>query len=223
MSEVVIIGAGPAGLAAAKAVLECRASVTVVDDNPAAGGQIWRGLPIPREWQSKPQVIYGARVDAAAPGHITVETRNDCRDLPYDSLVLATGARERFLPFPGWALPHVVGAGGLQAIAKSGLPIAGKRVVVAGSGPLLLAVAKYLRAHGAEVPLVAEQASQWSLVKFALENPGKLVQGLALRVGVRYLTSCWPVSAAPGSVTLRRGNRRWTEGCDYLACGFGLI
>src|SRR5262249_22712176 len=154
---------------------------------------------------------------------VTVETWNDCRDLPYDSLVLATGARERFLPFPGWALPHVVGAGGLQAIAKSGLPIAGKRVVVAGSGPLLLAVAKYLRAHGAEVPLVAEQASQWSLVKFALEHPGKLVQGLALRVGVRYLTSCWPVSAAPGSVTLRRGNRRWTEGCDYLACGFGLI
>ena len=74
--------------------------------------------------------------------------------------MLATGARERFLPFPGWTLPNVMGAGGLQALAKSGLPVAGKRIVVAGSGPLLLAVAKYLRDHGADVLLIAEQADQ---------------------------------------------------------------
>src|SRR5262245_27988136 len=223
MPEVLILGAGPAGLAAATAALECKASVTMVDDNPTPGGQIWRALPIPREWQSKPQVIYGARVVAAAPGRVTIETWDGSRDLAYDSLVLATGARERFLPFPGWTLPHVAGAGGLQALAKSGLPVAGKRVVIAGTGPLLLAVARYMRDHGADVPLVAEQASQRSLLKFALENPRKVAQGLALRVGIRYLTSCWPVAAAPGNVTLRRGNRTWTERCDYLACGFGLI
>ena len=74
------------------------------------------------------------------------------------ALILATGARERFLPFPGWTLPNVMGAGGLQALAKSGLPVAGKRMVVAGSGPLLLAVANYMRDHGAEVRLIAEQA-----------------------------------------------------------------
>ena len=54
-------------------------------------------------------------------------------------MILATGARELFLPFPGWTLPNVMGAGGLQALVKSGLPIDGKAVVVAGSGPLLLA------------------------------------------------------------------------------------
>ena len=75
-------------------------------------------------------------------GTLAVETfEGECR-VGYRSLILATGARERFLPFPGWTLPNVMGAGGLQALAKSGLPMAGKRVVIAGSGPLLLAVAQ---------------------------------------------------------------------------------
>jgi len=78
--------------------------------------------------------------------------------LSFEKLVLATGAREGFLPFPGWTLPHVMGAGGLQALVKSGLAISGKRVVVAGSGPLLIAVAAYLRRHGAEIAMICEQA-----------------------------------------------------------------
>lgn len=223
MTDVLIIGAGPAGLAAARRAIECGASVTMIDDNPAAGGQIWRALPIPGEWSSKPEVIYDARVIAAEPGRVAIETMDGHRTIECRSLVLATGARERFLPFPGWTLPHVTGAGGLQALVKSGMPIAGKRVVIAGSGPLLLAVAKYLRICGAKVVLLAEQALEASLVRFALANPGKLLKGLSLRAGVRYLTSCWPVAAAPGSVTLRRGAKTWTEPCDYLACGFGLI
>ena len=76
-----------------------------------------------------------------------------------------TGDRssERFLPFPGWTLPNVMGAGGLQAMVKCGLPIRGKRVIVAGTGPLLLAVAAYLRQHGAEIAVICEQASWASL------------------------------------------------------------
>src|SRR5690606_25294321 len=54
------------------------------------------------------------------------------------SVVLCSGARERFLPFPGWTLPGVVGIGAAQALLKSGMDVRGKRVVVAGSGPLLL-------------------------------------------------------------------------------------
>jgi NADPH-dependent 2,4-dienoyl-CoA reductase/sulfur reductase-like enzyme len=49
------------------------------------------------------------------------------------------------------------------------------------------------------------------------------LQAVPLRLGVRYLTGCWPISAQAGSVTLRRGARSWTEPCDYLACGFGLV
>jgi D-hydroxyproline dehydrogenase subunit alpha len=147
--------------------------------------------------------------------------------------VLATGARERFLPFAGWTLPNVTGAGGLQALAKSGMPIAGKRIVVAGSGPLLLAVAQYLAGHGARVAVIAEQAPQSAIFNFGTSlaaHPGKLQQALSLRAKlwrIPYLTSCWPVSAQGKdrveSVTLRRGGRTWTEPCDYLACGFGII
>ena len=179
-------------------------------------------------------MLCGARVVAApAPGRLTVETLSAHFEHGYRALVLATGARERFLPFPGWTLPNVMGAGGLQALAKSGMPIAGKRIVVAGSGPLLLAVAHYLRSHAARVALIAEQAPQAALLRFGATlaaHPGKLRQALGLRarlLGVPYLTSCWPVAAEGAgrleSVTLRRGPKTWKERCDYLACGFGLI
>jgi NADPH-dependent 2,4-dienoyl-CoA reductase/sulfur reductase-like enzyme len=238
--DVVVVGAGPAGLAAARRAAECGASVAMLDDNPSPGGQIWRASAgaTAREaagWMVQtPEVICGARVFAApGPGRIAVETLDGEREVGYRSLVLATGARERFLPFPGWTLPNVMGAGGLQALAKSGLPVEGKRVVVAGSGPLLLAVAKYMRAHGAEVRLIAEQADQSALLRFGMQlagHPGKLIQAARFRaslLGVRYLTSCWPVAAQGSgeleSVTLRSGGKTWTEACDYLACGFGLI
>jgi NADPH-dependent 2,4-dienoyl-CoA reductase/sulfur reductase-like enzyme len=126
-----------------------------------------------------------------------------------------------------------MGAGGLQALVKSGLPIEGKRVVVAGSGPLLLAVAAYLRGRGADVPLIAEQASLKSLSGFGLglaRQPGKVFQAIRLRrqlAGARYLAGCWPVMAEGGdklsSVTLVRGRRSWQVSCDYLACGFHLL
>ena len=222
--DILIAGAGPAGLAAARAAGESGALVTVVDDNPAPGGQIWRGQsrPLP-----KAKILCGARIVAApGEGRVTIEGAESAFDLRYRTLVLATGGRERFLPFPGWTLPHVAGAGGLQALAKSGLPVSGKRIVVAGSGPLLLAVAGYLRQHGAMVPLVAEQAPQAAVLKFGAAlalYPGKVVQGLRLRRGIRYLTDCWPVAAHAGGVTLRHGSRTWDERCDYLACGFGLV
>ncbi len=222
--DVVVTGAGPAGLAAARRASECGARVALIDDNPAPGGQIWRGMS-----PALPPVklLCGARVVAApSSGRLTLETFDAQLEIAYAALVIATGARERFLPFPGWTLPHVAGAGGLQALVKSGLPIAGKRVVVAGSGPLLLAVADYLSKHGAAVALVAEQADQAAVLRFGLtlaRHPAKLLQAIRLRAGIRYLTGCWPVRAEQGAVVLRRGDRVWNERCDYLACGFGLI
>ena len=243
--DVVVVGAGPAGLAAASRAAECGRSVAILDDNPQPGGQIWRAAAgkSPKEaarWMQAAgrlgvEWIVGARVfDAPEPRNLAVETFDGECHIGYRSLILATGARERFLPFPGWTLPNVMGAGGLQALAKSGLPLARKRIAIAGSGPSLLAVARYMRSHNADVCLVAEQAPRSALLRFGVRlarHPGKLVQAINLRaglLGVPYITSCWPVSAQGGerlqSVTLRRADgATWTETCDYLACGFGLV
>ena len=242
--DVLVVGAGPAGLAAEWRAACEGSRVAVVDDNPNAGGQIWR------EEETKPtsseaqlwlervrsvniRFIRGARIfQPAQPGTVLAETADDVIELNYTNLILATGARERFLPFPGWTLPNVIGAGGLQALVKTGLPIEGKKVVIAGSGPLLLAVAGYLRERGANVLLIAEQASSRQLARFgvSLLRAGKSAQAFALKrrlKGVGYFNRCWPV-AADGvekldSVTLQRGGKRWQVACDYLACGFHLV
>lgn len=240
--DLLVVGAGPAGLAAAYHAAKNGLRVTLVDDNPAAGGQIWRGeqqkpaSPNSRTWFEKVrsvdlQFIEGARVfQQPRPGMLLAETRREVRELRYDTLILATGARERFLPFPGWTLPNVMGAGGLQALVKTGLPIEGKRVVVVGTGPLLLAVASYLRGRGAEVLLIAEQASPARVARFGLGLVGKTAQALSLKrqlSGVRYLTNCWPLAAHGQdkleTVTLFRRGKRWQVACDYLACGFHLV
>jgi NADPH-dependent 2,4-dienoyl-CoA reductase/sulfur reductase-like enzyme len=243
--EVLVVGAGPAGMAAACRAAEDSSSVTVVDDNTSPGGQIWRqqhahpDSSVASAWfekirASKLEFINNARV-FQAPNRDTLlaETDDGVVELKYSTLVLATGARERFLPFPGWTLPNVVGAGGLQALVKSGFSVAGKRIVIAGSGPLLLAVASYLRQHGAEIVLIAEQAQAAKLVKFGLGLFGlqrKRSQALKLRKelkGLKYSTSCWPVAAQGTdkltSVTLRQGGRLETISCDLLAYGYHLI
>jgi NADPH-dependent 2,4-dienoyl-CoA reductase/sulfur reductase-like enzyme len=117
-------------------------------------------------------------------------------------------------------------------MSKGGWPISGKRVVVAGSGPLLLAAADGLKQQGAIVVAIVEQAPRARVVKFGLQMaryPAKLCQGLAIKL--RLLTTpyhygCWPVEAGGdgrvGQVVLSDGTRRWTVACDCLACGFGL-
>jgi len=243
--EVLVVGGGPAGMAAAARAAECGLRVGLVDDNFRLGGQIWRSQPdadsgaeaskwAERVFKAGVTVLYGLRVvDQPEAGILLAESSERFSELAYEKLVLATGARERFLPFPGWTLPNVMGAGGLQAIVKSGLPIDGKRVVVAGTGPLLLAVAAYLRSHGAQVPLVCEQATWGSLTRFGLALsrwPAKVIQGLQLRrdlTGTRFAANSWPLTAhgqqALESVTITRAGRTETIACDYLACGFHLV
>jgi len=154
------------------------------------------------------------------------------QELRYRQLVLATGARERFLPFPGWTLPNVTGAGALQLLAKAGVVVKGRSVIVAGSGPLLLAAAASLRAEGADIRLVAEQSPRlrvWRLAASLWKDSARLRQALDLRRqlrGVPYRTGCWPVRAEGGGrverVTFRQGREEWTEDCDFLACAFFL-
>ena len=242
--DVAVVGAGPAGIAAALAAADSGRTVGLIDDNPAAGGQIWRAayssarpsasqIWFDRLNKSAVQIVRGARVFHAATGELAAETDDSAIQISYGKLILATGARELFLPFPGWTLPNVMGAGGLQALAKSGLDIAGKRVVIAGTGPLLLAVATYARKCGARVIGICEQTPRSRMARFGLKMmliPGKAAEamrfGYELR-GIPHWTDCWPVAAF--------GNRRvetvrvWRQGqtseieCDYLACGFHLI
>jgi len=243
--DVVVIGGGPAGLAAAVRSAECGVGVAIVDDNRALGGQIWREdserthTKEAEDWRRRAAragvtALFGTRVfQTPEPGVLFAESADGFCQLGYKTLVLATGARERFLPFPGWTLPNVMGAGGLQALVKSGLPIRAKRVVVAGSGPLLVAVAAYLRKHGAEMPVICEQASWPSLARFAarlIRVPPKIVQGLELGRqigGVRFLANSWPLAAHGDhrleSVTISHAGKPEQIRCDYLACGFHLV
>ena len=243
--DVLVVGGGPAGMAAAARAAECGVRVGIVDDNANLGGQIWRsdsGDGSPREaanWVERLRVaettmLCGIRIfHQPEAGVLLAEGPDDLHALSYEKLVLATGARERFLPFPGWTLPNVMGAGGLQAMVKSGLPIRGKRVVVAGTGPLLLAVAAYLRRHGAEVPIICEQASWSSLGRFLFAlpgQPGKIRQGLQMKgelAGVPFVANSWPLAAhgrdKVESVTISRRGKTRTIACDYLASGFHLV
>src|SRR5947209_13255818 len=243
--DILVIGGGPAGVAAAIRAAESGAHPGIVDDNAALGGQIWRrarteSVAEPAaEWHQRLQttnvsVLCGTRVfDQPEPGLLLAERHNDILQLAYQKLVLATGARERFLPFPGWTLPNVMGAGGLQAMVKAGLPIRDKRVIVAGTGPLLLAVAAYLRSHGAEIPIICEQASWSRLVRFGLTlltDRQKAAQARQLKrdlSGVPFAANAWPLAAhgqtRVESVTIVRHGKSEEIACDYLACGFHLV
>lgn len=263
--DILIIGAGPAGIAAACAASQGSESgenyrIALVDDNPGAGGQIWRGHSqsvadqsagnhaakaarrIPRaaaQWLERFRwsrtTILNSTSILSAPAHHVLLAKDPAGaiELHYDRLILATGARERFLPFPGWTSRRVFGAGGLQALVKSGLPIAGKRIVIAGSGPLLPAVAAHLKAYGARVPLIAEQASWEQLAHFAggvLASPQKLLQAIGIKLqlaGIPFRTGTWPARAVDRldslRVTLQSAAGPLDIECDYLACGFFLI
>ena len=258
-AEIIVVGAGPAGIAAATAAAHHGRSVLLLDDNPTPGGQIWRGgTQSSRHRKDTPEdaskakalhqlrlsgatILSGVRVfDAPAPStlHALRETEGEPEilELKYDRLILATGARERFLPFPGWTLPGVFGAGGLQALVKGGFPIHGKRVLIAGSGPLLLAVAAHLLDDGAHITSVAEQAPISQLIPFAASlwsHPAKIRQAISYRTAlgkVPYRTGCWPIEAVAAettgslkSVRLTDGAKTWDEPCDLLACGFHLV
>ncbi|WP_432111440.1 FAD-dependent oxidoreductase [Streptomyces sp. YPW6] len=205
--DLVVVGAGPAGMAAAATSLDGGLRVALVDSGPAPGGQFWRHPPdhahdaVPTEDLHHDLRTYRALraalaahertgrltllldhhvwTTAAAADGFTVHAVD--RGSPPEeravvlcapALLVATGAYDRQLPFPGWDLPGVLTAGGLQALLKGGGVVAGRRVVLGGTGPFLLPVAAALAARGAEVVAVCEAAapSAW------LRHPAPLLR-----------------------------------------------
>ncbi len=247
-ADVAVVGAGPAGVAAAARAAESGARVVLLDENLAPGGQIHRHLPgetpppKARPWLDR-LVRSGTRLETAASlfdaerrgGTWRLRALKDGRVLAARAprLVVATGARELFLPFPGWTLPGVLGAGGVQALLKSGADLAGKRAVVGGSGPLLLSAGAALAKAGARVVFVAEQAPFPKLAGFALRlvrTPQRILEGLRDRAaiaGAPYRAGFW-VKAAGGDGRVERahvtnGTRKLEVACDLLCVGWGLV
>lgn len=247
--DVLVIGGGPAGIAAATRAAECGRRVVLLDEGADVGGQIWRrrqgGLATreARTWLARLEasgatVIRSASVvdvvrQAGGAFAITAEGATGALLISADAIVLATGARERFLPFPGWTLPGVIGVGAAQALLKSGASFRDRRVVIAGSGPLLLPVAQALAADGASVRLVAEQARSRDVARFALgllRHPATLAQAAWYRAGflrTPYTLGSW-VTAARGEgrveeVDITTGRETRTIACDLLCAAFGLV
>jgi NADPH-dependent 2,4-dienoyl-CoA reductase/sulfur reductase-like enzyme len=182
--DVAVIGAGPAGMAAAVEIAAQGLSVVVLDEQPEPGGQIYRNISTNTANHARINDILGpdyrrgetlARdfADACEAGPIDYRrdsvvwqvdddltmhlSRNGAAsDLQARRIVVATGAMERPVPIPGWTLPGVMGAGGAQIMLKAAHAVPDGPVVLAGCGPLLLLVARQLLDAGAEVAALLE-------------------------------------------------------------------
>ncbi|MEP6997587.1 MAG: NAD(P)/FAD-dependent oxidoreductase [Betaproteobacteria bacterium] len=264
--SIVVIGAGPAGMAAAIEAAARGCDVTVIDESARPGGQIYRQADSrlegnefaePTELARKKRLLhrfdeavramdYRAGVVAyAAFGnseiHVTVGDRTEA--LKPDAVILATGMRERAIPFPGWTLPGIMFAGGAQAILKSQRVAPGKTAVVAGCGPLPIVVASQFTRAGIGVAALASLRSPLAM----LQHPRGVWHGRGiLREGLRYewtllrarvprLTGFVPVRALGNerleAVQLARVDERGqvVSGtmrqitCDLLAINYGFI
>lgn len=214
MRHVVVVGAGPAGLAAAVAAADTGARVTLLDATDHVGGQYWRHLPSSRaaaaeqvlhhrgaqfrrlrdrvqadpavELVTEAQVWALDQLDEGLRLHVLIGPPDGAgragRVIEPDGLVLATGAHDRTLPFPGWHLPGVTTAGAAQALAKGERVAVGRRVVVAGAGPFLLPVASSLLRTGADVLSVHEASRPGTLARGWLARPWELA-GAAGKAG----------------------------------------
>ncbi|HEX6195239.1 MAG TPA: FAD-dependent oxidoreductase [Jiangellaceae bacterium] len=191
--DVAVVGGGPAGLAAASAAAAAGCRVVLLDAGAAPGGQFWRqssdadahrdGLPRDRTYARlctavRSVVTYHPRrtvwTIVVAAGGFTLHTTGAGGEGVFRvaAVVLATGAFDRQLPFPGWDLPGVFTAGGVQALLKEHGVVPGRRIVVAGTGPFLLPVAVGLVTAGAPPAGVfeANRPGRWPLE--LLSRPG---------------------------------------------------
>jgi len=188
--QCVVVGGGPAGLAAAQTASRYGVHVLLVDENPELGGQYYRQMPaefrgparaggLGKESAEGRRLINEVRargielkLGTVAWGifdqrTVALATQDGSERIQAEHLILAPGAYDRPVPFPGWTLPGVITAGGAQNLMKGYRVLPGRRVLVAGSGPLLLVVAHYLLRGGARVVAVCEASPMQQLWRYA--------------------------------------------------------
>lgn len=262
--DLAVIGGGPAGVAGALTAAQAGLRVALLDGGARLGGQYFRHPPASLQASDPGAFHHGLdrflrqgaaladRADlllghqvwtvervAAEAAPFRVHALRDDRPVVVAArrLLVATGAHDRPLPFPGWDLPGVLTAGGAQALFKGNLVVAGRRVVVSGTGPFLLPVAAGLASAGARVLGVYEANGGLGLARHPLLALGKAGEaagyGLALaRRRVPYRTRQAVVAAHGGDelthVTVAELDRDWrvratrTVECDTLAVGYGF-
>ena len=210
--DIAVIGAGPAGMAAAEEASAHGLRVVVLDEQPEPGGQIYRNISTNTRNGSQINEILGtdyrkgatlARRFAMACEDGRTEYRSEApvwqvdRDLTLHfshaggaddlrprHLIVATGAMERPVPIPGWTLPGVMSAGGAQIMLKAARAVPDGSVVVAGAGPLLLLVAGQLADAGAEIMAVLETTGTADYLAALPKLPAALRAQGDLRKGI---------------------------------------
>lgn len=190
-TELAIIGAGPGGLSAAISAAKAGVNVTLVDEYPRPGGQYLRAahhpsLPPPvsaTEARARKLLAQLSELDInlqtgtlvwGIEGHqLALNGPAGSDKLNAEAIIVATGARELVLPFPGWTLPGVMTLGAAQILAKEHGVWPGKRILLAGSGPLLLAAASALAsASGVKILGIIEATRPHTWVSHAPALPG---------------------------------------------------
>lgn len=206
--DALIVGAGPAGMAAATVLAESGARVCVVDDQPGPGGQIWRGRESGRsdrmlaalgdDYQAGAASIARFRASGAEYRPLTqmwqiepgwrVFTKRDGRASFSEAraVLLATGAQERPVPFAGWTLPGVMTVGGAQILLKTSAQVPQGPVWIAGSGPLPLLYMTQLVELGGEIAGYIDTSPRMSVEALA-RLPGALRGWRDMRKGLGWL------------------------------------
>ena len=207
MKPVVIVGAGPAGISAARTLLDYGIRACLVDEGLRGGGQIYRRQP--EGFQRTAQQLYGFEAGKAQAVHRTLDelaplidyrprtlvwnaedqrldllTDNRADSVEYSRLIVATGATDRILPVPGWTLPGVYSLGAAQIALKYQGCAIGERVALCGSGPLLYLVAYQYAKAGATVVAVLDSApfsAQCRALPALLGQPATLAKGMYYR------------------------------------------
>ena len=185
---IIVIGSGPAGLAAAEAASRNGTEVALIDSAPRIGGQYWRHRKSVTGYKSKRADFLFSKIAAAESiTHISeatvwsAERQGDIFKINYlqggienslvgEKVIVATGAYDRALPFPGWDLPGSMTPGAAQSLLKGHGVLPGQKIIVAGTGPFLLPVATGLAEAGAEIVGLFDANSplRWSLSPRAL-------------------------------------------------------